>query len=1255
MSDSIPHPRDTAPYLGGDVEARLLYTAYARKPLNLLITASAALLIGGLLGRFFPAPEMTLWTAALLVDVAIGCLEYSAFQRAAPQPPAIARWRKIFLAGALVAGAAWALGPCLLIGQARGAELTLLVTLLLAVCTVAMISLAEQRTAMLSFVAAVAAPPALVLCYSGAAWEGLVALALVCGTLLMMLVGYRLNQTMRELLENQGRTRAILDTALDAIIEIDAQGRITDWSRRAETIFGWRKSEALGRPLDETILAPAQRDAFRGSLVGAVPGQVLTQRIERVALRQDGSEFPVEMSLTPLQRGLLGHFTVFIADITERKLAQARIIDSEERFRTLIEWTREAIAVHRNGLLIYVNPAAIAMFGASSGQDLLGRPVLDFVHPDFLAIVQTRMKNTPVDQVVTPMVEQKFVKLDGTAMDVEIQATRISYAGAPAVQVAMRDVTEHKQNVVKLALTNKRLGALIEAIPDAIFFKDPESRWQITNEPAKRLFHLHGLAWQDKTEMELAQLHPEFRAAHEACLVDDEKAWQAGKLALFFETMVDEDGTAHEFEVRKMPVFDEQGQRQALVIIGRDVTERKKAEEALEENRQKYQALSEAASEAIFISEQGQCLEQNSRAQELFGYTSQEAVGRSDTEWIAPRDRDRVLKNMLADYELPYEATGLRKDGSTFPVLLRGKRMHYKGKVVRVLTMDDITERKQAEEAQRIAATAFDSQQGMMVTDAQRQILRVNKAFSAITGYEALEAVGQTPQLLASGRHDADFFAAMWGAIARSGSWQGEIWNRRKNGELFPAWFTISAVTDETGQTSHYVGAFADLSSRKTAEDQIRNLAFYDTLTGLPNRRLLIDRLEQALLGGGRPLRKGALLFVDIDNFKTLNDTLGHSQGDLLLQQVARRLSNCTREGDTVARLSGDEFVVLLENLSRSDREAARQAETVGEKILLALHQPYQLDNGEHHSTSSIGITLLSSQQQGSTDEPLKRAELAMYQAKAAGRNALRFFDPQMQAEVTTRATLEADLREAILKDQFVLYYQPQVVGKDRLTGVEALLRWQHPERGLVLPAEFIPLAEDSDLILALGQWVLETACAQLKRWAGQPALAQLSIAVNVSARQFHREDFVTQVLTVLERSGANPKLLKLELTESLLVDDVEGVIAKMSALKTRGVGFSLDDFGTGYSSLSYLKRLPLDQLKIDQGFVRNILTDPNDAAIAKMVIALADSMGLAVLAEGVEIEAQRDFLAHQGCHAYQGYLFSRPLPVDEFEAFARR
>jgi diguanylate cyclase (GGDEF)-like protein len=392
---------------------------------------------------------------------------------------------------------------------------------------------------------------------------------------------------------------------------------------------------------------------------------------------------------------------------------------------------------------------------------------------------------------------------------------------------------------------------------------------------------------------------------------------------------------------------------------------------------------------------------------------------------------------------------------------------------------------------------------------------------------------------------------------------------------------------------------------------------------------------------------------VDLDNFKDLNDTLGHEQGDLMLQQFAKRLSSCVRKGDTVARLGGDEFVVLLDQLDQTPLQAIIQVETVAVKILEALQQPYQLDASEISCTASIGITLFGEQHEG-TVEPLKRAELAMYQAKAHGRNTLRFFDPKMQAVVNARVTMEASLREAVGTSQFVLYYQPQVTEKGQITGVEALLRWQHPKRGIVSPAEFIPLAEETGMILPIGTWVLETACRQLVQWANQPGMAHLKVAVNVSAKQFHQRDFSEQVLSILHRTGANPSRLMLELTESLLVTDVEGVIAKMNAMKGTGVRFALDDFGTGYSSLSYLKRLPLDQLKIDQGFVRDILIESNDAVIAKMVIALADSLGLTVIAEGVETEAQRDFLAELGCHNYQGYLFSRPLTLQAFEEFAR-
>jgi diguanylate cyclase (GGDEF)-like protein/PAS domain S-box-containing protein len=563
----------------------------------------------------------------------------------------------------------------------------------------------------------------------------------------------------------------------------------------------------------------------------------------------------------------------------------------------------------------------------------------------------------------------------------------------------------------------------------------------------------------------------------------------------------------------------------------------------------------------------------------------------------------------------------------------------------------NISELKRTEQELRIAAISFESQEGIFITNTEGVILRVNQAFCDITGFTPEEAVGQTPRLLHSGRHDKAFYAAMMDGVRRHGTWHGEIWNRRKSGEVYPEWLMITAVTDDTGNATHYVGSFTDITSRKAAEDEINNLAFYDPLTGLPNRRLLIDRLRHALAASYRNKRHGALLFLDLDNFKTLNDTLGHDVGDLLLQGVAQRLAACVREGDTVARLGGDEFVAMLEDLSEGPIEAASQAEIVAEHILEVLNKPYQLAGNEHHSTPSIGVTLFADQKI-SIEELLKRADLAMYQAKGAGRNTVRFFDPEMQAVVTTRVELEASLREALLKQEFLLFYQPQVGGTGQLTGVEALVRWQHPQRGMVSPLEFIPLAEETGLILPLGRWVLETACRQLALWAARQETAQLTIAVNVSARQLHQRDFVDQVLAVLDHTGANPHRLKLELTESLLVDDVEGVIAKMTALKARGVGFSLDDFGTGYSSLSYLKRLPLDQLKIDQGFVRNILTDPNDAAIAKMVVALAESLGLAVIAEGVEIQAQSEFLAHLGCHAYQGYLYSRPLPLHELEEF---
>ena len=563
----------------------------------------------------------------------------------------------------------------------------------------------------------------------------------------------------------------------------------------------------------------------------------------------------------------------------------------------------------------------------------------------------------------------------------------------------------------------------------------------------------------------------------------------------------------------------------------------------------------------------------------------------------------------------------------------------------------DITRAKATEDELRIAATTFQTLDGIVVIDAGGKILRVNPAFTTITGYTAAEVVGQPATMLKSGRHDQGFYANLWSELRERGSWVGEMWNRRKGGEPYPAWLTLTAVRNELGDTTHYVGIFQDITARKQAESEIRHLAFYDALTQLPNRRLLYDRLQQALLASRRNARHGALLFLDLDNFKTLNDSHGHEIGDQLLVSVARRLRDCVRESDSVSRLGGDEFVVLLEELSGDAIEARRQAEAIAGKVLSALSQPYLLDEHEYRGSSSIGIATFDSQASG-TDEVLRQADLAMYQAKARGRNTLCFFDPSMQADINARSQLEGELHLALDNDEFALHFQPQVDLHGRCIGAEALLRWRNPRCGFVSPAEFIPLAEETGLILPIGEWVLRQSCGQLQNWAKNPRTADLTLAVNVSARQFHQPDFVDQVNAIVAASGIAASRLKLEITESLLLTDINDAIAKMASLRAAGIAFSLDDFGTGYSSLSYLKRLPLDQIKIDQSFVRDVLSDPNDTAICRAVIALGRSLSLGVIAEGVETSEQWQRLNDEGCHFAQGYLFGRPMPANDFMAW---
>jgi diguanylate cyclase (GGDEF)-like protein/PAS domain S-box-containing protein len=691
--------------------------------------------------------------------------------------------------------------------------------------------------------------------------------------------------------------------------------------------------------------------------------------------------------------------------------------------------------------------------------------------------------------------------------------------------------------------------------------------------------------------------------------------------------------------------------------------QRKRAEAALRENEARTRMILNTAMDAVISADQdGRVIDWNQEAERMFGYSAEQAHGKDLAELIVPPAHRQAHLNGMQRFIATgnatiigkrIEITGMHADGSEMPIELALSSMLRDGKYFFNAFIRDISEWKKTEADLRVTAATFNAQEAILITDEKGIILRVNRAFEETTGYDADEVIGKNPRIFQSGRHDKEFYQTMWGLLRETGKWSGEIWDKRKNGEVYPKMMTITAVRDQHQLITHYVAVSRDISRRKKSEAAIHQLAFYDPLTDLPNRRLLTDRLHQAIAVSTRDHQYGAIMFIDLDHFKILNDTKGHEIGDLLLKEVATRLSSRVREGDTVARLGGDEFVVLLEALDIDADKAAARAERVAEKIRELLVQPYLLKNRTHHTTPSIGIAMFKGHQD-SLDDLLKHADIAMYQAKSAGRNAIRFYDPETQSEIEARADLETSLRVSLEQQQFQLHYQIQVDGAGHPLGAEVLLRWIHPQRGLVPPAQFIPLTEETGMIVPIGLWVLQTSCMQLKAWQDDALTRDLTLAVNVSAKQFRQPDFVSRVRQALQQSGAKSSLLKLELTESMVLENVEDTIAKMLDLKRVGVSFSMDDFGTGYSSLQYLKRLPLDQIKIDRSFVRDITSDPSDAVIVKTIIAMASAMGLDAIAEGVETKAQQEFLGNNGCNAYQGYLFGKPAPIEKFERLLR-
>lgn len=689
----------------------------------------------------------------------------------------------------------------------------------------------------------------------------------------------------------------------------------------------------------------------------------------------------------------------------------------------------------------------------------------------------------------------------------------------------------------------------------------------------------------------------------------------------------------------------------SMEVAERD-EQRQQQDRALRASEQRYRFLLENAPFPVVLTRvsDGILRYGNHRAEALFGIPREQGIGLPASRFYHnPQERDRLTQRLrkegsVFDQELRMVST----TGRVFCALVSATVVEFEGEPAIFAAINDITERKRTQTEMELNAKVFEqSSEGIMICDAQNNMVSVNRAYCEITGYTQEELQGKNPRILKSGRHDPAFYRNIWAQVLNRGQWEGEIWNRRKSGEIFPCWLSITALRGGGGEITHYIGVSRDISKHKQDEEQIRHLAHYDVLTGLPNRYLLNDRIEQAISQAHREQHSLGLMFLDLDRFKNVNDSLGHQVGDRMLMEVAKRLKGLVREEDTVSRLGGDEFIILLLGV---DAEGSAH---VASKIIRSMAEPFMIGGNELTITPSIGIAMYPEDGQG-IETLLQCADSAMYKAKDTGRNNYRFFTVEMHSHIRRTLQLENALRRALERNELTLHYQAQLdISSGDIVGVEALLRWQHPELGMVSPTDFIPIAEDSGLILPIGEWVLRTAVQQNRAWQ-KAGLGDFAMAVNISAVQFRQASLAQMVGQILREFGLAPGWLELELTESMTMEDPLTAIGIMDRLHEQGVRLSIDDFGTGYSSLSYLKRFRINKLKIDQSFVQDLISDTDDEAIVEAVISLAGSLQLRTIAEGVETAEQFEFLRSKGCDEIQGYYFSKPLPAQEVEALLR-
>ncbi|MBI5522213.1 MAG: EAL domain-containing protein [Desulfarculus sp.] len=941
----------------------------------------------------------------------------------------------------------------------------------------------------------------------------------------------------------------------------------------------------------------------------------------------------------------------------QASLALERLLLREAHYRTLFETANDAILILADGRILDCNPRALELFAASR-QALVGFALTDLSPPaqaggqDSLEAAQALASQALAGHPQN--FAWRFQGLGQQPLEAEVSLNRLVLAGQDYLLAVVRDVTARCRTEESLRVSEERFRNLSENAPDIIYTLGQDGAFTYVNPAWRRILgHAPGeVLGHFFVDFVLPAERPYFREAFRR-IRDQHEILQTTRCLLH------KDGGQRLFSMSGSPNLDARGQVTGMVGMLKDVTKRAAAEQAL---RKSQASLARAQKMAHLGNwEMDLATNQMTCSEEVFciygiGGPQAPVSLRSFMLSVHPADREMVRRHldMVPGMQGPLglEHRIVRPDGQTRVVyqlaeLVRDDKGQPKALVGAV---QDITERKRSEEHMNLLARVFENTvEGILVTDGQGVIRMINRAFTTITGFCPEEAIGQTPRLLSSHRQGPEFYQAMWQDLKEQGHWQGEIWNRRKNGEAFPEWLTITAIKDPQGEVSHYVGVFHDITEIKRSEEQISFQAYHDALTGLPNRLLFNDRLGMALAHAQRQNEGLAVLFLDLDNFKNINDSLGHAMGDQLLQAVARRLVRWVRDEDTVARLGGDEFIMLLPGANTPD-----YAVQVASRVLETMAEPLRVRGQEFYLTASIGITLYP--HDGADAETLVAgADTAMYRAKADGRNNYKLFTPAMNQQVVRRMDLERSLRRALRQGEFVMHYQPKVeLASGEVVGVEALIRWQRPGVGLVQPAEFIPVAEETGLIVPIGEWVLFTACRCAQNWR-QQGFSHLRVAVNISPRQFRQRNLVQMVGRALAESGLPPQCLELEVTESVVMHSVEEAIATLSQLHGLGVQLFMDDFGRGYSSLYHLKRFPMHALKIDRSFVSDIATNPGDASIVDTIISMSRSLNLKVVAEGVETQEQLNFLKGLRCDQMQGFLFSKPLPAEELQALLKR